>query len=513
MKAFLMFKDRDFDLKHPLPANAAALIQDLELETLFGAMAAGDGFIHDVSKVAVLTSVHSSLEEIAYRQQVMVDSLRNSDVVRGIYQLAGEAIEREKKAYFGLFRDSPDTVLHRSIEVLSMFIEVLRKLRQLAESSQDSFRSDGFRTLFAMLQRELSDDYFEAISQHLQQLKFPEGVLVSARLGAGNKGIGYTLREPPVDRRIWPLRLLPQRVEGYTLHLHPRDEAGGQALSALRNRGLSLAAQALGQSVDHILSFFHMLQAEVAFYIGGVNLHVRLSALGLPTVIPRPGGLSERRFDCQELFDVCLAISMNKLIVGNDVEANEKTLIIVTGANQGGKSTFLRSVGLAQLMMQSGLFVGAVEFEANIVRGVFTHYKREEDNSMTSGKFDEELRRMSALADMLNPNAMILFNESFASTNEREGSEIAQQIVNALLDSGMKVIFVTHLYQFAHAFDEMQTDTAFFLRAERKPDGTRTFKLVEGEPLDTSFGEDLYGKIFGEEVGRSRSPVRLRVVA
>ncbi len=98
--------------------------------------------------------------------------------------------------------------------------------------------------------------------------------------------------------------------------MHPRDEAGGRALSDLRNRGLSLAARALGQSVDHILSFFHMLRAEVAFYIGGVTLHDRLSALGHTTVIPRATALSDPRFDCQGLFDVCLAVSMNKAIVG-----------------------------------------------------------------------------------------------------------------------------------------------------------------------------------------------------
>ncbi|MBR1040596.1 hypothetical protein JQ593_17455 [Bradyrhizobium viridifuturi] len=157
--------------------------------------------------------------------------------------------------------------------------------------------------------------------------------------------------------------------------------------------------------------------------------------------------------------------------------------------------------------------MGADEFEANIVRGVFTHYKREEDNSMTSGKFDEELSRMSTLASMLNPDAMILFNESFASTNEREGSKIAQQIVSALLDSGMKAVFVTHLYLFAHAFEELHMDTALFLRAERKPDGTRTFKLVEGRPLDTSFGEDLDAKIFGDDTLHPKAAPRLRIVA
>ncbi len=208
-----------------------------------------------------------------------------------------------------------------------------------------------------------------------------------------------------------------------------------------------------------------------------------------------------------------LGYSLNKAVVGNDVDGNDKGLVIITGANQGGKSTFLRSVGLAQVMMQSGLFVGAEAFGANIVRGVFTHYKREEDTSMTSGKFDEELSRMNALADMLGSHALILFNELFASTNEREGSEIARQVVTALLDSGLKVFFVTHLFPFAHALEEMNLKSSLFLRAERREDGSRTFKLIEGKPLETSFGEDLYKRIFGAEATSQESPAKLREIA
>src|SRR5215472_3613797 len=122
MKAFLMFRDRDFDLKQPAPPNEEALVQDLELETLFGAMADGDQLVHDVSKAAVLGGVQSSVEEIVYRQHVMTDALHRPAVLRDIYSLAGEAIAREKKAYFGLFRDSPETLLNRSIEVMSMFV-------------------------------------------------------------------------------------------------------------------------------------------------------------------------------------------------------------------------------------------------------------------------------------------------------------------------------------------------------------------------------------------------------
>jgi DNA mismatch repair ATPase MutS len=123
---------------------------------------------------------------------------------------------------------------------------------------------------------------------------------------------------------------------------------------------------------------------------------------------------------------------------------------------------------------------------------------------MRSGKFDEELSRMSSTVDKMTPTSIILFNESFASTNEREGSEIARQIVRALLETGVKVFYVTHMFDLAQSFYAAKMDIALFLRAERLADGQRTFRLVEGEPLPTSYGEDLYGRIF--EAAGAASP-------
>ena len=187
-------------------------------------------------------------------------------------------------------------------------------------------------------------------------------------------------------------------------------------------------------------------------------------------------------------------------VVGNDLQGDGTNLVIITGANQGGKTTFLRRIGLARIMMQCGMFVPAKAFTANVCERTLTHFKREEDTAMESGKFDEELRRMDAIADHLMPNAMVLFNESFAATNEREGSEIVRQIVSALTDQGVKAFFVSHQYQFARFFDAQQRPDILFLRAERRPNGTRTFRLNEGAPLPTSFGQDLYQRIFAHAV-------------
>ena len=121
---------------------------------------------------------------------------------------------------------------------------------------------------------------------------------------------------------------------------------------------------------------------------------------------------------------------------------------------------------------------------------------------MESGKLDEELGRMSGIVDEITPGCVLLCNESFASTNEREGSQIARQIVHALLARGIKVFFVTHLFDLAQRFHLEQMGTALFLRAERQPDGQRTFRVAEGEPLPTSHGEDVYRRIFGADLDR-----------
>jgi DNA mismatch repair ATPase MutS len=496
MKAFLLYRDQDVDLQRAFPPYEQALIQDLELPTLFNAMARGDKLIFEVVKRVLLSSL-KDLETIRYRQQILQDCLNNPSVIGDIYRIAGEAIENERKNFWGLSSKYPELILHRSVDVLQMFVVMLKKLRIIADEHAQNFESEGFTAFFAMLTKELDDDYFASIQQHLKALQFRNGVLMSAELGRGNKGINYVLRKPLARKRDWSAWIFAEKPPAYTFFLADRDESGARALSELKSRGVNLAANALAQSTDHILSFFTMVRTELAFYIGCLNVHEHLTQRGMPWSFPLPMAPSERRHTFQGLYDICLVFIMEQRPVENDMHADQKDLVIITGANQGGKSTFLRSIGLAQLMMQCGMFVPAEAFCANICERLFTHYKRKEDATMKSGKLDEELSRMSEIVDYLTPNSMILLNESFAATNEREGSEIARQIICALLEKRIKVLFVTHLYELAHGLFEKTMENALFLRAERQADGRRTFHISEGEPLPTSYGKDLYARIFG----------------
>jgi DNA mismatch repair ATPase MutS len=128
---------------------------------------------------------------------------------------------------------------------------------------------------------------------------------------------------------------------------------------------------------------------------------------------------------------------------------------------------------------------------------VYTHFKREEDATMFSGKFDEELLRMSQISKRIRPHSLLLCNESFAATNEREAAEVAFEIIRAMNHTGITVGYVTHLYELSHRLYLDHRDATLFLRAERDSDGRRPYRIIQGEPLPTSYGEDIYRHIFG----------------
>jgi hypothetical protein len=502
MKVFLMFRDRDFNLEGATPANAEELIQDLELNALFKGMTGNDKFLFEVAKSAVLATLRDR-GTILYRQEILADCLEYPEIARELYAISVEAIERENHIWGWFSFSSPDSLLHRSIESLGLFLASLERLRKLSDEHGAKFHSEGFKWFFAMITQELDDAYLQVVRNHLERLRFPNGILMTANLGSDFRGADYILHRLDVRKlrwfeqvQEWVAQIAGKNGSGFSFEVDPRDEAGFRALEALRTEGIIHVATALAQSSDHILSFFKALQLELGFYIACLNLKEKLAAKSEPVCRPDPLPKREGGIRCQGLYDVCLSLNTADRVVGNDIAGDNKGLVVITGANRGGKSTLLRSVGLAQLMMQCGMFVPAQAFEGNICQGVFTHFKREEDAGMKSGKLDEELSRMSTIVERITPGCVLLLNESFASTNEREGSEIARQIVRALLETKVKVFYVTHMFDLAQGFYHDRLDSFLFLRAERLDDGARTFRLLEGEPLPTSFGKDLYRRIF-----------------
>lgn len=190
MKVFLMYRDADFSLKEDGPVKAADLTQDLELTTLFGAMAGGDALLLEVVKKAILASLQEP-NAILYRQHILADCLERADVVREMYVIAVEAIEREKKIWGGMFAKYPAGLLSRSIDVLQILVEQIKKLRQLTDEHEPS----SLRRLHQTL-RDVSRGAERRISEH-----YP-GPSAEARISARRSD----------ERRTW------QEQQGHSLH-------------------------------------------------------------------------------------------------------------------------------------------------------------------------------------------------------------------------------------------------------------------------------------------------------
>jgi hypothetical protein len=503
MKAHLLFRDRDFDPSSPRPANEADLTADLALDGVLGAMAAGDRFLLATARSIILSPLDNPAD-IRYRQAVLADVIRNPGAVREIYGIAVEAIEREKHEWGFRAGDRPEA----SAVALGEGAPDLRRASpatsRTCDSAGDQFKSVGFRTLFDSLADEVGDEYLAEVERHLRRLDRNGGVLMSARLGDGNVGTGYVLRRP--HRQSLRERILGDR-SGYEFSIDGRDEGGTQALGELRARGVALAAISLGRSADHILSFFAMLRFELGFYLACSEPSRPAGPAGSIAVLPGSVGAGEVDLTARGLYDPCLCVAGVVPVVASDVDLAGKSLLVITGANRGGKSTFLRALGLAQLMMQSGMFVAADAFRANIATGVFTHYRREEDATMTRGKFDEELSRASAMVDAVGPAHWCSSTSPSPPPTSGRGrrSPDNSSMPSSIPASRSPTSRTCTSWPTRCGRRDGRTPNS--LRAERLPDGRRTFRLIEGEPLPTSHGVDLYRRIFdAEELAEATAP-------
>ena len=91
-----------------------------------------------------------------------------------------------------------------------MFMTLLKELKRVADKQAERFTSEGFTAFFAMLQRELNDEYFASVQEHLRVLKFRSGVLISAELEKGNKGTNYVLRRSH-EEQGWMSQIFTER--------------------------------------------------------------------------------------------------------------------------------------------------------------------------------------------------------------------------------------------------------------------------------------------------------------
>ena len=257
----------------------------------------------------------------------------------------------------------------------------------------------------------------------------------------------------------------------------------------------------------HILSFCASLSKQLSFYIACLEIVKFMENKNVKTVYPEFCD-GENKIKAKNLYDFGLLLpkEINEVdengeikdtggidsITPNDFDDSGNAVYLISGANQGGKTTFLKSVGIAQLFAQAGLKVPAEEYKCPVFNHFFSHFPKDEDEDLNFGKLAEELTRIKKDMPIITDNALVLLNESFATTTETEGFEIAVDILRAACESESppKILFVTHNYHLLRKRHEVskllknETKIKSLIVTEGKSVTDRTYKITEGEPQE-----------------------------
>jgi hypothetical protein len=234
-----------------------------------------------------------------------------------------------------------------------------------------------------------------------------------------------------------------------------------------------------GEFVEPTIGRFHR---DAQFVLAYLDLMAPLRAAGLPFCNPAvdDGGGDTR---IEDAFDIALAIAMAPAagdIVLNDVrlEGSERALI-VSGPNNGGKTTYARMVGQLHHLASIGVPIPARTACVPLADRIFTHFARAERVESLRGKLEDELLRVKGILDDATPASVIVMNESFGSTSLEDARVVGAAILRRIIGIGATCVYVTFIEELAALGDET---VSMVSQVEAGDPATRTYRVVRTPP-------------------------------
>ncbi|WP_020674115.1 MutS-related protein [Amycolatopsis nigrescens] len=462
--------------------------RDLNLDQVAGAIVRANA---DVPLAPYFRHPLRDPELVGFRQQVFRD-LENAEVraVAERFATAMRTVRRRLRLLDGV-RHPPQkhrwflTIVLGYADAVAAFAEELAAveigspgLRAVRDDLGEHVRSAEFRS-----PREQAKSLRDRLGEVRYDLWFHDDTITVANSGP-DEGAGFGER----------VRATFERFGGAARQDYRRDLAADLGMDKVESSVLDLVVR-LDPGLFAELAGFHAehrdllsdtvvrLDRELRFYLGYLSYLAPLREAGLAICYPAVSA-AVKEFAAREAFDLAMAASLTargERVVVNDFHlTGAERILVVSGPNQGGKTTLSRTFGQLHHLAALGCPVPGSEVRVYLPDRILTHYEREESLDTLAGKLEEELRRLHEIMELATPDSVLILNEIFTSTTLRDARSLSETILGRIAGLDALCLWVSFIDELSRLSDKT---VSMVSTVSGDSLATRTYKLVRG-PAD-----------------------------